>query len=86
MGQLGGAVCCGLRVAGTPEPKSLKPGGRIVFVEFRAEDPNVPIKAVHKMSEEQVRKEMKAQLLDWVETSEVLPWQHIIVFRKKAAG
>ncbi len=62
---------------------ALKPGGRVVFVEFRAEDPKVPIKEVHKMSEEQVRKEMAAQPLTWVETSNVLPWQHIIVFRRK---
>jgi len=63
--------------------RSLKPGGRVVFVEFRAEDPNVPIKPLHKMSEAQVRKEMAVQSLDWVETSRVLPWQHIIVFKKR---
>ncbi len=61
---------------------ALKPGGRIVFVEFRAEDPDVPIKLVHKMSEAQVRKEMSVQPLAWVETIGILPWQHIIVFRK----
>ena len=64
--------------------KSLKPGGRVVFVEFRAEDPKVPIKEVHKMSEAQVRKEMTVHPLEWVETINILPWQHIIVFRKKA--
>ena len=63
--------------------KALKPGGRVVFVEFRSEDPKVPIKEVHKMSEAQVRKEMDAQPLEWLETIETLPWQHIIVFRKK---
>src|SRR5437867_325884 len=62
--------------------KALKPGGRVVFVEFRAEDPKVPIKEVHKMSEAQVRKEMSAQPLEWVETIATLPWQHIIVFKK----
>src|SRR5437667_7703892 len=62
--------------------KALKPGGRVVFVEFRAEDPQVPIKEVHKMSEAQVRKEMSAQPLEWVETIATLPWQHIIVFKK----
>jgi SAM-dependent methyltransferase len=61
----------------------LKPGGRLVFVEFRREDPKVPIKLVHKMSEAQVRKEMAVQPLEWSETSEVLPRQHIIVFKKK---
>lgn len=63
--------------------KSLKPDGRIVFVEFRGEDPNVPIKPLHKMTEAQVRKEMSAFPVEWVETSEVLPIQHIIVFRRK---
>jgi len=63
--------------------RALKPGGRVAFVEFRAEDPKVPIKEVHKMSETQVRKEMAAQPLEWVETITTLPWQHIIVFRKK---
>jgi SAM-dependent methyltransferase len=63
--------------------KSLKPDGRIVFVEFRGEDPNVPIKPLHKMTEAQVRKEMSAFPVAWVETSEVLPIQHIIVFRRK---
>ena len=66
--------------------RSLKPGGRVVFVEFRAEDPDVPIKAVHKMSEVQVKKEMMVHPLQWVETINVLPWQHIIVFKKKPAG
>lgn len=61
---------------------ALKPGGRIVFVEFRAEDPSVPIKRLHKMTEAQVRKEMQWQELDWVKTDERLPWQHIVVFRK----
>jgi SAM-dependent methyltransferase len=62
--------------------KALKPGGRIVFVEFRGEDPRVPIKPLHKMTEAQVRKEMAGFPIVWVQTLEVLPWQHIIVFRK----
>ena len=64
--------------------QALKPDGRVVFVEFRAEDPKVPIKEVHKMSAAQVRKEMSVQPLEWVETIETLPWQHIIIFKKKA--
>jgi protein-L-isoaspartate O-methyltransferase len=63
--------------------KALKPGGRLVFVEFRLEDPKVPIKLVHKMTEKQVIKEMAPHPLKWVGTSEVLPWQHIITFEKK---
>lgn len=63
---------------------ALKPGGRIAFVEFRKEDPKVPIKEVHKMSEAQVKKEMSIQPLEWVETIETLPMQHLILFRKKS--
>lgn len=63
--------------------RGLKRGGRLVFVEFRGEDKKVPIKAVHKMTEAQVRKEMSLHALEWVETNPALPWQHIIVFRKK---
>lgn len=66
--------------------RALKPGGRIVFVEYRREDPAVAIKLVHKMTEAQVRKEMAVQPLEWVETIRALPQQHIIVFRKKSAG
>lgn len=64
--------------------RALKPGGRMVFVEFRGEDPSVPIKRLHKMTEAQVRKEMTVHPLEWVETIRALPQQHIIVFRKKA--
>ncbi len=64
--------------------KSLKPGGRVAFVEFRGEDPEVPIKALHKMTEAQVRKEMSSQPLEWVETISALPRQHIVIFRRKS--
>jgi SAM-dependent methyltransferase len=62
---------------------ALKPGGRVAFVEFRGEDPAVPIKALHKMTEAQVRKEMSLHPLEWVETIATLPRQHLIVFRRK---
>jgi ubiquinone/menaquinone biosynthesis C-methylase UbiE len=65
--------------------QSLKPGGRLVFVEFRKEDPDVPIKLVHKMTQKQVLKEMEPHALVYVQTLDVLPWQHIVVFKKKAA-
>src|SRR5262249_37438291 len=65
--------------------KALKPGGRLVFVEYRLEDPEVPIKLVHKMSQKQVLKEMgNHPALKYVKTVDVLPWQHIIIFEKKA--
>ena len=63
--------------------RALKPGGRVVWVEFRAEDPNVPIKLLHKMSVAQVRKEAAALPLQWVETIETLPRQHVIIFQKR---
>jgi ubiquinone/menaquinone biosynthesis C-methylase UbiE len=64
---------------------AIKPGGRAVFVEYRLEDPTVPIKLVHKMSEAQVKKEITQREfnLHWKETIGVLPRQHIIVFEKK---
>ena len=62
--------------------RSLKPGGRVVFVEYRAEDPRVPIKAVHKMSEAQVRREAAVMALTWERTAGGLPWQHVVIFRK----
>jgi SAM-dependent methyltransferase len=64
--------------------RALKPGGRIVLVEYRGEDPGVPIKELHKMSKLQIRREMSAFPLVWERTSERLPMQHIVVFRKPA--
>lgn len=67
--------------------KALKPGGRLVFIEYRGEDKWVPIKEHHKMTESQVRKEMEPHPLEWERTiSDRLPWQHFIVFRKLAPG
>jgi ubiquinone/menaquinone biosynthesis C-methylase UbiE len=62
--------------------RALKPGGRLVFVEFRGNDPAVPIKPLHTMTEGQVRREAALHPLEWVKTVGGLPWQHVIVFRK----
>jgi ubiquinone/menaquinone biosynthesis C-methylase UbiE len=62
--------------------KALKPAGRVVFVEYRKEDPKVQIKEVHKMSVEQLDREMKAVRFTRVRTVEVLPSQHIVIFAK----
>jgi predicted methyltransferase len=62
--------------------RALKPDGRIAFVEFRANDSKVPIKRLHTMSEEQIRKEAAVHGLEWVTTVRDLPWQHVVVFRK----
>ena len=64
--------------------KALKPGGHMVFVEFRKEDKKVPILEVHKMSQAQVLKEMKPHSLKHVKTVKSLPWQHVIFFAKTA--
>lgn len=65
---------------------SLKPGGRLAFVEFRLEDETVPIKLVHKMSERQVMIEMaEFAEMEHEKTVGTLPWQHIILFKKKPA-
>jgi ubiquinone/menaquinone biosynthesis C-methylase UbiE len=61
---------------------SLKPGGRIVFLEYRAEDPDVPIRPEHKMTVGQVRAEVQPEGYRFEKTIEVLPQQHIIIFRK----
>jgi ubiquinone/menaquinone biosynthesis C-methylase UbiE len=64
--------------------RGLKPGGRIVWVEYRAEDPSVPIKPLHKMSEAQARKEAAlVPDLEWGQTIEKLPRQHIFILRKR---
>lgn len=64
--------------------QALRPGtGRLALVEYRAEDPNVPIKRIHKMSVEQARKEMAAIGLEFVESIETLPQQHLLLFRRK---
>jgi len=62
---------------------ALKPGGRVAFVEFRGDDPKVPIKPLHTMTEEQVRREAGVHALEWIRTTRDLPWQHVIVFRKR---
>ncbi len=66
--------------------RALKPDGRVVFVEYRAEDPAVPIKALHKMSVAQIRREAEVHALDWERTVDTLPWQHLVVFRKRQAS
>ena len=65
--------------------ESLKPGGRLVLVEYRAEDRRVPIKRLHKMSELQVKQEMAAIGLDWIRTESYLPQQHVLIFQKPTA-
>lgn len=63
--------------------RALKPNGRLVLVEYRAEDDRVPIKASHKMSEAQIKREMAVLPLTWQSTLNHLPWQHVVIFTKK---
>lgn len=67
---------------GTAMVKSLKPGGQLVLIEYRGEDRSVPIKPLHKMTQEQARSEMAAVGLEWVRTEDFLPQQHFMVFRR----
>jgi len=60
----------------------LRSGGRVYLVEYRGEDLALPIKPLHKMTEAQARREMAAVGLVWEETLDVLPTQHLMVFRK----
>jgi ubiquinone/menaquinone biosynthesis C-methylase UbiE len=65
---------------------ALKPGGRLVFVEYRGEERWIPIKPLHKMTATQVRKEMALHpRLSFVENLTNLPRQHILIFQKKAS-
>jgi len=61
--------------------KSLKPDGRIVLVEFRAEDDDVPIKPEHKMTKKQVNRELVANGFKLDSEFEQLPWQHVMFFK-----
>ena len=63
--------------------KGLKPGGRVVLLEYRGENPLIAIKGLHKMTEKQVKKEMEAVGLVLVENKDILPQQHFLVFRKE---
>lgn len=65
--------------------QSMKTGGRVVLVEYRKEDPTVPIKLVHKMTEKQAKLEVEQPEfgLKWTETIGVLPRQHILIFTKQ---
>jgi ubiquinone/menaquinone biosynthesis C-methylase UbiE len=60
--------------------RALKPGGRAVLVEFRKEDPDVPIQPLHKMSVQDVRSELEPLGFHFQQSLEFLPWQHILIF------
>lgn len=66
--------------------QSLRPGGRVYLVEYRGEDPGIPIKPLHKMTQRQAIKELEAVGLHWKETKDFLPTQHFMVFEKPASA
>lgn len=66
--------------------KSLKPGGRVFLLEYRAEDEHVPIKRLHKMTEAQARLEFEAAGFRFVSNDKRLPWQHLLTFQRPPAG
>ncbi len=70
------------REMGLAMARTLKPGGRIALVEYRGEDPKVPIRDTHRMTQEQAKKEMAAVGLVWQRTDDTLPWQHLMFFTK----
>ncbi len=61
---------------------ALKPGGRLVLLEFRKEDPDVPIRPEHKMSVAEVRAELEPEGFTFDKVLPDLPWQHILIFHK----
>ena len=66
--------------------KSLKPAGRVALVEFRLEDPKVPIKLLHKMSKKQILEEFPPNGFKLVEEFDKLPWQHVMFFQRDDKG
>jgi len=62
--------------------ESLRKDGRLVLLEYRAEDPKVPIRPEHKMTVEQVKAELEPEGFRLERVSEALPRQHILIFRK----
>lgn len=74
-----------------PEPmlaafrRALSPQGRVALVEYRAEDPTVPIKRLHKMSKAQIEKEFGPRGFVLVEAVDDLPWQHLLFYGRDDA-
>jgi ubiquinone/menaquinone biosynthesis C-methylase UbiE len=62
--------------------RALKPDGQLILLEFRKEDPKVPIREEHKMSAGMVKQELEAEDYKMVKAIEELPWQHILIFEK----
>ena len=74
------------REMGAAMAQALRPGGRLVLIEYRGEDPSVAIKPLHKMTAAQAIAEMQAVGLEWERSGDFLPQQHFLVFRRPAAA
>ncbi|MDA9622591.1 class I SAM-dependent methyltransferase [Flavobacteriaceae bacterium] len=66
----------------TSMKNALKPNGQLFLIEYRGEDPLVPIKTIHKMTEKQALKEMESAGFKLKENIDNLPWQHCMIFVK----
>jgi hypothetical protein len=65
---------------------AMRPGAKLFLIEYRAEDPDISIKRIHRMSRRQAVKEMKAAGLVLHQNIQNLPWQHCLVFVKERDG
>jgi ubiquinone/menaquinone biosynthesis C-methylase UbiE len=63
--------------------KALRPNGQLLLLEYRAEDPSIPIKELHKLSVAQARRELAASGFELAQNGRFLPIQHYLLFRKK---
>ncbi len=70
------------REMGSAIARALRPGGQLVLIEYRGEDPRVPIKRLHKMTEAQAKREMASFGLQFVRNEDFLPQQHFMVFQR----
>ncbi|MBO6576392.1 MAG: methyltransferase domain-containing protein [Rhodothermales bacterium] len=61
---------------------ALRPGGRLVLVEYRGEDPTIPVADRHRMTEAQARREVESVGFEFIENLDALPQQHVLVFQK----
>src|SRR5438876_9062227 len=62
---------------------ALKPGGRLVLLEYRKEDPSIPIRPEHKMSVAEAKLEIEAEGFTLSKVDDALPRQHILIFTMK---
>jgi ubiquinone/menaquinone biosynthesis C-methylase UbiE len=62
--------------------QAIRPGGTLVIVEYRKEDATIPIEEHHRMTAEQIRREMEAVGFTWKANREILPQQHVVVFQR----